>query len=162
MGKRLTTKGGSNAKGGDALSCCRTLSSSTLPPLTTFVVVVEKREEEKERGSAHAKGKNREGGGEGGEVVWSGNVQQNARPRTSRLIAVNDRGLAIGESHPRAVLSDHDVGLLLELRDEGYSYGWLAEKFEVSKSCVAKIVRGEHRAQIVVGFRRARGQGSRG
>lgn len=85
------------------------------------------------------------------------NVQKVARPRTSRLIAVNDRGLAIGESHPRAVLSDHDVGLLLELRDEGFSLSWLAAKFEVSKSCVAKIVRGEHRAQIVVGFRRARG-----
>ena len=78
------------------------------------------------------------------------------------MIAVNDKGLAIGDSHPRAVLSDHDVGLVLELRDEGFSYGWLALKFEVSKSCVAKICRGEHRAQIAVGFRRARGGGGRG
>jgi hypothetical protein len=76
------------------------------------------------------------------------------------MIAVNERGLAIGDSHHRAVLSDHDVGLLLELRDEGYSYAWLAGKFEVSKSCVAKICRGEHRAQIAVCFRRARGGGS--
>jgi hypothetical protein len=81
------------------------------------------------------------------------------RRAKNRMVAVNERGLPIGESHPRAVLSDHDVGLLLELRAEGFSYGWLAAKFEVSKSCVAKVCRGEHRAQIAVGFRRARGGG---
>lgn len=80
--------------------------------------------------------------------------------KIARLIAVNERGLAIGESHPRAVLSDHEVGLLLELRDEGKSMAWLAEKFEVSKSCVAKIVWGQRRAQFAVSFRRARGPGS--
>lgn len=79
--------------------------------------------------------------------------------KTARMVAVNDRGLPIGESHPRAVLTDHEVGLLLELRGEGYSLSWLATTFEVSKSCVAKICRGEHRAQIAVGYRRARGQG---
>lgn len=77
--------------------------------------------------------------------------------KTAKLIAVNEKGLAIGESHPRAVLSDHDIGLLLELREEGYSMGWLAGKFEVSKSCVAKIVWGQRRAQHPVAFRRARG-----
>lgn len=80
--------------------------------------------------------------------------------KIARLIAVNERGLAIGESHPRAVLSDHEVGLLLELRDEGRSMAWLAEKFEVSKSCVAKIVWGQRRGQFAVAFRRARGPGS--
>lgn len=77
--------------------------------------------------------------------------------KSARMIAVNDRGLPVGESHPRAVLTDHEVGLLLELRAEGFSLAWLATKFEVSKSCVAKICRGEHRAQIPVGWRRARG-----
>jgi hypothetical protein len=84
--------------------------------------------------------------------------------KTAKLIAVNERGLAIGESHPRAVLSDLEVGLLLELRDEvdeagrpRFSLAWLAMKFEVSKSCVAKIVSGQHRAQIPVAWRRARG-----
>jgi hypothetical protein len=79
--------------------------------------------------------------------------------KTACLVAVNERGLAIGESHPRAVLSDHEVGLLLELRGEGMSMGWLAEKFEVSKSCVAKIVWGQRRAQFAVAFRRVRGPG---
>lgn len=75
----------------------------------------------------------------------------------NRMLAVNERGLRIGESHPRAVLTDHEVGLLLELRDEGFSYAWLAGKFDVSKSCVAKLCRGEHRAQTPVAYRRARG-----
>lgn len=77
--------------------------------------------------------------------------------KTARLIAVNDKGLAIGESHPRAVLTDHDIGLLLELREEGFSMQWLAEKFEVSKSCVAKIVWGQRRAQLPAGYKRVRG-----
>lgn len=86
-------------------------------------------------------------------------VQDRAK---KRMFAVNDRGLRIGQDHPRAVLADDEVGLLLELRDEGLSYGALAKKFEVSKSCVAKICRGEHRAQVAVGFKRARGTGGRG
>ena len=79
-----------------------------------------------------------------------------------RAFAVNDRGLRIGEDHPRAVLTDDEVDLLLELRAEGYSYAWLASKLSVSKSCVAKICRGEHRAQVAAGFRRAREPGRRG
>lgn len=82
-----------------------------------------------------------------------GCVQKRAK---SQMVGVNERGQRIGESHPRAVLTDHEVGLLLELRAEGYSYGWLARTFEVSKSCVAKVCRGEHRAQIPVTWRRAR------
>lgn len=77
--------------------------------------------------------------------------------KTRDWVAVNDRGLVIGESHPRAVLTDHEVELLLELRDQGFTLSWLAAKFEVSKSCAAKICRGEHRAQIAAWFRRARG-----
>lgn len=85
-------------------------------------------------------------------------IQQRAK---NRAFAVNERGLRIGQDHPRAVLADDEVGLLLELRGDGMSYGALAKKFEVSKSCVAKICRGEHRAQVAVGFKRARGAGGR-
>jgi len=77
--------------------------------------------------------------------------------KTAKFIAVNEKGLAIGESHPRAVLSDREVEMLLELRAEGFSMGWLAKTFEVSKSCVAKIVWGQRRAQFAVTFRRVRG-----
>jgi hypothetical protein len=78
-----------------------------------------------------------------------------------RMLAVNERGQLIGESHPGAVLSDHEVDVLLELRDEGKSMGWLAEKFEVSKSCVAKIIWGQRRGQTVARYKapgRARGE----
>lgn len=64
------------------------------------------------------------------------------------IIRVNERGLRVGESHPRAVLSDHEVELVLELRAEGYSYGWLARTFEVHKQTVAKICQGVNRGQV--------------
>ena len=79
----------------------------------------------------------------------------------NRMLAVNERGQLIGDSHPGAVLTDHEVNLLLELRAEGYSMGWLARTFEVSKSCVAKIVWGQRRAQVPATFKvrgRARGR----
>lgn len=78
----------------------------------------------------------------------------------NRMLTVNERGQLIGESHPGAVLTNHEVDLLLELRADGYSMGWLAKKFEVSKSCVAKIVWGQRRGQVVARFKapgRARG-----
>jgi len=74
-----------------------------------------------------------------------------------KLFGVNDRGQRVGEDHPGAVLTNHEVDLLLELRGEGFSYRWLSLKFEVSKSCVAKICRGEHRSQSATIYRRARG-----
>lgn len=73
--------------------------------------------------------------------------------------AVNERGLVIGEDHPRAVLTNHEVELVLELRAEGYSFGWLAQKFEVSKSCIARICWGVYRAQVPAAYRRARTAG---
>ena len=74
-----------------------------------------------------------------------------------RMLAVNDRGQRIGESHPGAVLTDHEVGMLQDLRDEGYSYSRLAAMFEVSKGTVAKILTGQRRCQTPAGFKRARG-----
>lgn len=72
------------------------------------------------------------------------------------LVAVNERGHVVGQSHPRAVLTDHEVELLLELRGEGYSLGWLARKFEVSKGCVQGIVSGRNRSQVIDRVRRIR------
>ena len=69
------------------------------------------------------------------------------------LVAVNARGSAIGEDHPRAVLTNHEVDLLLELRAEGYSYAWLADKFEVAKSTVFGICTGRTRTQYATGFK---------
>lgn len=50
-----------------------------------------------------------------------------------------------GQAHPRAVLTDHEVELLLALRADGHTLCELAEKFEVHKGAVAKICRGERR-----------------
>lgn len=95
--------------------------------------------------------KNTKPGGEGGEVAST----QNSAHSTHRLIGVNDNGQRVGESHPRAVLTDHEVGLLLELRAEGYSYGWLAKVFEISKQHAWRICTGQKRAQYATRWKRA-------
>lgn len=47
-----------------------------------------------------------------------------------------------GQNHPKAVLSDHEVELMRQLREtDHWSYGRLAKKFEVSKTLVASICR---------------------
>lgn len=71
-----------------------------------------------------------------------------------RIVAVNARGSAIGEDHPRAVLTNHEVDLLLELRSEGYSLQWLADKFEIAKSTAYGYCTGKLRAQHPVGYKR--------
>lgn len=73
-----------------------------------------------------------------------------------RVVKLNENGRRIGESNPRAELTDHEVALLLELRAEvkedgtpKHSYGWLADKFEIPKSTVQDICNGRRRAQDV-------------
>lgn len=68
-------------------------------------------------------------------------------------VRVNERGLRIGESHPRAVLSDADVALLIADRgaDEDHpamSLSALARKWGMSKSGVKGILDGRRRGQI--------------
>lgn len=68
-----------------------------------------------------------------------------------KTVAVNEVGLLVGEDHQNAKLTDAEVELVRELREtERMSYDWLAEKFEVSKSAIAKICRYERRAQFSV------------
>ena len=74
----------------------------------------------------------------GDEARWFG----------KRVVQLNERGNRIGESNPNAVLTDHEVSLMLQLREDGYSYGWLALKFECSKSAVQSICNGSRRAQV--------------
>lgn len=93
--------------------------------------------------------------------------------KTARWVAVNERGARIGEGHPRAVLSDHDVANMLALLDEReelirqcvavkmpradinrsltkarLSYGLIAIAMEVSKSTVRFIALGTNRGQV--------------
>lgn len=69
--------------------------------------------------------------------------------KRAKLRAVNERGHVVGEDHPRAVLTDHEVNLMQQLREEGYSLGWLARKFEVSKSCAQHVCSGKTRSHVV-------------
>lgn len=62
-------------------------------------------------------------------------------------VAVNDRGSPIGECHHKAELSNHEVDMLLEFREEGWSYKQLADKFEIKKSTVRNICKGICRCQ---------------
>ena len=66
-----------------------------------------------------------------------------------KLVALNEHGSRICENHPGAKLTDAEVAVLLELREEGYSYAWLANKFDVSKSCARWICTGRNRNQTI-------------
>lgn len=84
----------------------------------------------------------------------------------------NGSGRIIGQDHPRAKLTDHEVELIQELLDDrqllldrlafenadpvriqtvlvtaGLSLRCIAVKFEVHRSCIVKIARGERRCQ---------------
>ena len=70
-----------------------------------------------------------------------------------RLVPVNDAGRRIGEDHPRAVLSDREVDLVLELHEGGMGISELARTMEVSKGCIWKILHGYRRGQVPARWR---------
>lgn len=100
-----------------------------------------------------------------------------------KLVAINEKGMRIGETHHRAKLSDHDIDLicsLLDARNDAIetalaagmsqsclaahlsalqlSYRWIAAKFEISKSHVRWIAIGSQRGQAVARWKRASAQ----
>lgn len=73
-------------------------------------------------------------------------------PTTSRkvYVAVNEQGIRLGETHPNAELTDHEVDLMRELREkDSMSYALLAEKFEVPIPTVQKICTYQRRAVTI-------------
>jgi predicted transcriptional regulator len=71
-------------------------------------------------------------------------------------VACSETGRRVGQYHQRAVLSDHDVELIRDLREEyGLSFGEIAEKFEVAKSTVADICYYRRRNTLAVTWRTA-------
>lgn len=74
---------------------------------------------------------------------------------SAKLIAVNENGRRIGDSHHNAVLTDGDVERLRELHAErAMGYRKLAQKFEVSKSLVRDICKGYKRGQVASAWRK--------
>lgn len=64
-----------------------------------------------------------------------------------KIVAVNSKGLRIGQDHPNAKLTDAEVQTLLMFRDDGKSYGWLARVFEISKSQARNYCKANQRCQ---------------
>lgn len=58
-----------------------------------------------------------------------------------RLVGVDANGNRVGEDHPKARLSDHDIDLIRQLHDEGLGYRTLARKFECDKSTIRDVVK---------------------
>ena len=67
----------------------------------------------------------------------------------SRLIAVNDKGMRIGEDHQRARYTDRDIELVFMLKSEDKSVREIAGFIGMSKSQVWNILSGRHRCQLV-------------
>jgi hypothetical protein len=63
----------------------------------------------------------------------------------------------LGEINGMAAKLMRDPAKVLELREEGWSFGRLAKHMDVSKSCIARICWGTRRGQFPAGFRRTRG-----
>jgi hypothetical protein len=61
----------------------------------------------------------------------------------------NESGRLIGESHPGAKLTDVEVDLVFELRAAGLSLQCIADKMDVTKGCIWKILTGERRGQSI-------------
>lgn len=76
----------------------------------------------------------------------------------TRMLAVNELGIRIGEDHQRAKLTNIEVDRLLDLHEEdGVGYRRLAEMFGVSKRTVRDICAYRKRCQHAAEFRRGPG-----
>ncbi len=76
----------------------------------------------------------------------------------TELVQIGEYGKRVNESHGMAKLSDHEIDLVRQLKEEGMPAAAIAEKFEVSKRYVYKLVNYERRASIVAQFRRVAGR----
>lgn len=74
----------------------------------------------------------------------------------ARMIGIGENDRVVGESHGRCKLTDHDVDLMRELREEyGLAYKDIAEKFEISVSTAHDICNYRLRCNVPVRWKRA-------
>ena len=71
-----------------------------------------------------------------------------------KFVGISEQGSRVGETHPRARLTDHDVDLIRELHEVGLSYREIAIKFNVAKSTVRDIVKCRRRWQFAVTWKK--------
>lgn len=72
-----------------------------------------------------------------------------------RWVALNEDGQRIGETHPRATLTDHDIDLMFELRESGMQVKLIAEKFEITREHASRVLNGHRRNQLAMSWRKA-------
>lgn len=73
-----------------------------------------------------------------------------------KTVAVNVRGLRIGEDHQNARYTNAEIEMVLTLRDEDKSYGEIARLVEMPKSTVRDICTGRRRCQYPADFKTVR------
>ncbi len=72
----------------------------------------------------------------------------------TKAVQIGEFGKRVGETHGRAKLSDHEVDLVRQLKEEGMSAAVIAEKMEISRRYVYKLANYERRASYVAQYRR--------
>lgn len=76
------------------------------------------------------------------------------RRRRGQRVQCNEDGRLVGEDHPRAKLTDHDVDLIRELHEEhGMSTSMIARKFEITPRWALRLVQYTGRVSSPVGVR---------
>lgn len=71
----------------------------------------------------------------------------------AKIIACSAKGIAVGEDHPMARLTNREFELVMQFRDEGWSYTKLAEKFEIPRPTIASWCQGRRRTATIEKFR---------
>ena len=72
----------------------------------------------------------------------------------TKIIAVSEHGIPVGQDHHRAKYSDRVIEQVRRLRDQGLSYPQIAEKMEMPYWTVYRIFRHERRAEIPARFKK--------
>lgn len=57
-----------------------------------------------------------------------------------KIVTVNASGQRVGESHPLAKLTNHEVELVRQLHESGMGYGRIAAAMETPKRTIRDIV----------------------
>jgi len=81
-------------------------------------------------------------------------------PRIIRLVGTNDRGVAIGQYHPRAKYPDELIDQIREMReDQGLTWREIVSRTGVSMRMVRDVCAYTKRAQTYTNWRKAGGNG---